>query len=275
MTRARDRLIVCGAQHGNAKTGEAEESWRRVVDEALAPVAESFETPFGAGLRIGAARKAGGTRDAKSDALALPDWARTLVGDAVAPMHAAPSRLKRADPALFSPRGDGQKRFRRGRLIHGLLQRLPDIAPERRAGAASTWLKRQGASAEEAEAFAAEAMRVVEDARFAALFGPGSRAEVPIVGMCGKRAVRGVVDRLAIDDEGVLLLDFKTDRPAPPNAREAPEPYVLQMALYREVIGKIFPQKRVRCALLWTEIPNLVELEDGQLAAQIQAFAQG
>jgi ATP-dependent helicase/nuclease subunit A len=138
MTRARDRLIVCGAQHGNAKTGEAEESWRRVVDEALAPVAESCETPFGAGLRIGAARKADGTRDAKSDALALPDWARTLVGDAVAPMHAAPSRLKRADPALFSPRGDGQKRFRRGRLIHGLLQRLPDIAPERRAGAAST-----------------------------------------------------------------------------------------------------------------------------------------
>jgi ATP-dependent helicase/nuclease subunit A len=33
MTRARDRLIVCGPQFGNAKLGEAKESWRLAVEE--------------------------------------------------------------------------------------------------------------------------------------------------------------------------------------------------------------------------------------------------
>ena len=38
------------------------------------------------------------------------------------------SRLHRIDPALFCARGDGQKAFRRGRLIHGLFERLPELA---------------------------------------------------------------------------------------------------------------------------------------------------
>ena len=56
------------------------------------------------------------------------------------------------------------------------------------------------------------------------------------------------------------MLDFKTDRPAPKTPDATPETYMLQMALYRAVIGKIFPGKAVRCALLWTEAPRLMEL---------------
>ncbi len=122
---------------------------------------------------------------------------------------------------------------------------------------------------------AREALAVIEDARFSPLFGAGSRAEAPIIGKAAGRVVRGIVDRLAVDDTGVIVLDYKTDRPAPATAEAAPDSYVLQMALYRCVLRQIFPHKHVRCALLWTEAPLLVELPDARLDAVFAEFVGG
>lgn len=277
MTRAKDRLIVCGPQFGTSKTGEAEESWRRAVQEALIGLgAASIETPYGEGYRLGqpSIAEAHEAKAAVAAAL-LPVWTRQPVSGSVPRELAAPSRIKRIDPALFSPRGDGAKRFRRGRLIHGLLERLPDVAPARRVESAHAWLKRQGADAAETEAYAREAIAVIDDPRFAAVFGPQSRAEAPIVGEAAGKAVSGVVDRLAVDGDRVIVLDFKTDRPAPANAADAPDAYVLQLALYREVLRQIFPGKRVTCALLWTEKPLLMELPEARLDAVFEVFRRG
>ncbi|MES1200776.1 MAG: double-strand break repair helicase AddA [Pseudomonadota bacterium] len=275
MTRARDRLIVCGAQHGNAKTGEAEGSWRSVVADAMASLGEACETPFGEGMRLGKPLFAAEGAANAASAITLPSWAKTPLAGAKRASTAAPSRMKALDPAVFSPRGDGQKRFHRGRMIHGLLERLPDVAPERRTAQARVWLQRQGVAPEEADAFAAEALRVIEDPRFAAAFGPSSRAEAPIVGMVGETRVRGIVDRLSVDASGVLVLDFKTDRPAPLSAEEAPQSYVLQMALYRAALRQIFVNKPVRCALLWTEAPSLMHLPDDLMDSALDLLARG
>lgn len=206
---------------------------------------------------------------------ALPAWAHMPAPGAVRVDIAAPSRIARVDPALFSPRGDGQKRFRRGRLIHGLLQRLPDVALERREEAGRAWLARQGVAPAEADAFVREALAVIGDIRFAAVFGPQSRAEAPIVGTVAGKSVRGVVDRLVVEDARVLVLDFKTDRPAPSDAVQTPDAYVLQLALYREVLRAIFPGRSVACALLWTEAPLLMDVPDARLHAVFEAYRRG
>jgi ATP-dependent helicase/nuclease subunit A len=273
MTRARDRLIVCGPQF---RDGEAGASWRRAVEEALTKLgASSCETPFGQGLRLGECITAACSVAGADARRSLPQWAKRSAPSAGILKPAAPSRLTHADPSLFSPRGDGQKRFRRGRLIHGLLQRLPDISPEARHEAALAWLERQSVEKKEADEFAAEAIGVIADPRFAAAFGPSSRPEAPIVGVAGGRVVSGVVDRLAVDGDRVLVLDFKTDRPAPASAASAPRAYVLQLALYRDVLRKIFPKKTVCCALLWTEAPRLVELPEAQLDAALVELERG
>ena len=270
MTRARDRLIVCGAQWRNA---ESDESWRLAVEQALGKLgAAPCETPYGEGLRLGAPSYAEARAEHVQVSAALPAWAKTLAPGTQQRELAVPSRIAHVDAALFSPRGDGRRRFRRGLLIHGLLERLPEIAPERRAEAARAWLKRKGASEDEIETFAREALAVIGDARFAAAFGPMSRAEAPIIGEAAGKAVRGVVDRLAVDGDHVLVLDFKTDRPAPQHAEKAPRAYVLQLALYREVLRKIFPGKAVNCALLWTEAPLLMALPDALLDAALAEF---
>jgi ATP-dependent helicase/nuclease subunit A len=105
------------------------------------------------------------------------------------------------------------------------------------------------------------------------VFSLTSRAEAPIVGVVNGKAVRGVVDRLAVEKDRVLVLDFKTDRPAPTDAAAAPDSYVMQLALYREVLRKIFPGKAVSCALLWTEKPHLMELPDARLDDVFATFA--
>jgi len=150
-----------------------------------------------------------------------------------------------------------------------LLERLPEIAPAERRGAALKWLARQHVRTEDAEPLAREALAVIDAPDFAMLFGPESRAEAPIVGQIGARPVRGIVDRLAVSADEVFVVDFKSDRPSPPRAEDAPGAYVLQMALYAGVLAQVFPQRRVRAALIWTEKPLIVELPPAMLAAAL------
>jgi ATP-dependent helicase/nuclease subunit A len=155
----------------------------------------------------------------------------------------------------------------RGTLIHRLLQSLPDIEPARREGAAHSFLARCGAAfgIDERSLFVGQALAIFADARFAELFAPGSRAEVPIVGRLARTRgseilVSGQIDRLAVTPHAVLIADYKTNRDPPTNVEAAPPAYVGQLALYRAALSKIYPDRPIRAALVWTELPDLMEL---------------
>jgi ATP-dependent helicase/nuclease subunit A len=168
---------------------------------------------------------------------------------------------------VFSARASGRTRFKRGRLIHGLLERLPDMAPGAREKAALDWLKGRGVEGKDARALAKEALAVIAHPDFAGVFAPGSRAEVPIVGVTASgQRIAGAIDRLAVTETEILALDFKTDRPAPHDPANIPGAYVAQMAAYAAVLRATFPNRRLRCALLWTEKPVLMEISPELLA---------
>ena len=126
-------------------------------------------------------------------------------------------------------------------------------------------------------------LALIGDSRFAAVFGAGSRAEVGIVGRLERpgRApalVSGQIDRLVVTPSEVLIVDYKTNQAPPGAAADAPSGYVRQLALYRAVLQKLYPQRPVRAALLWTETTELMEISapalDAQLATIIQADVQ-
>ncbi|MDX2234709.1 MAG: double-strand break repair helicase AddA [Hyphomonadaceae bacterium] len=272
MTRARDRLIVCGPTRGNSNEGAAADSWWGAVRDGMARAgATPCETPFGEGLALGAASRVRGAGASKAVAAALPAWARTPAPlDGAPSASLAPSRLTGGDGPVLSPRRSSQGRFRRGALIHGLLQRLPDVPPPRRREAAARWLKARAVEEAEAAALIDEALGVIADPRFAAVFGPGSRAEAPIVAtLAGGVVVRGAIDRMVAAPDGVLLLDYKTDRPPPARAEDAAPRILAQMAAYRAAVRLIFPGRPVRAALLWTDGPTLMDLPDALLDAQV------
>jgi ATP-dependent helicase/nuclease subunit A len=275
MTRARDRLIVCGAAQGQGKGGADKDSWWCAVREGMTRAgAAPCETPFGEGLALGAVTTSPRAEAISVAAVPTPDWVRRAapVEGVIAP-PVAPSQL--AQGPVLSPRGDGRARFRRGALIHGLLQRLPDVPVARREAAAAAWLNARGVSDELARAYAAEALRVLDDARFAPVFGSGSRAEAPIVATLADGAtVRGAIDRMVVTADGVLALDYKTDRPPPRTPEETPARILAQMAAYRAALALIFPGKPVRSAILWTDGPALMPLPDALLDAVRPADAR-
>ncbi len=274
MTRAEDRLIVCGWATRKAAAGHC---WYNTIRQALAPVAETVGDPFLAArteagaepvLRLANPQTApvetGREVSRPPPPSALPDWSRRLPPpEPTPPRPLAPSRPDE-EPAARSPFGtDDGARFRRGRLIHRLLQSLPEVEPGRRAEAAARFLGRPAWKLGYAEqaAIAGEVAAVLADPLFAPLFGPGSRAEVPVVGRVGDRVVSGQVDRLQVGAEEVLVVDYKTDRPPPARADGVPAVYLRQMAAYRAALACIYPGRAVRCALLWTDGPRLMLLD--------------
>ncbi len=115
-----------------------------------------------------------------------------------------------------------------------------------------------GLGAADQQAIIGETMAVLNHPDFAALFGPDSVAEVPVVGLVGGRALSGQIDRLVVDGNSVLIVDYKTIRPVPASLDTVPPLYLEQLAAYRAAIAAVFPDKEIRCALLWTDGPMLM-----------------
>jgi ATP-dependent helicase/nuclease subunit A len=175
----------------------------------------------------------------------------------------------------FGSAADRRKALARGRLVHRLLQSLPDIATEHRAAALNAFLVRnaEAFSDDEQEQIAAQVSVILDDARFAPLFAPGSRGEVPIVGRIARDgaplAVAGQVDRLAVTEQAVLIADYKTDRAPPRRPDDVPPAYTSQLALYRAVLTQLYPDRPVRAALVWTEGPDLMEISQAAIDAAL------
>jgi len=283
MTRAIDRLVICGAEGERARP---EGCWWNLVFAALKPPVSVEEpaddgdskvwryrkTPPSAGKTFAAAAPAPSTDERPPwldrDASAEPPSVR-LISPALAYNEAAPRA------AADRSRIDRDKALARGTVVHRLLQSLPDIPSAARAEAARRHLDRTAAefSAEERETILEQILLLLEDPRFAQLFLPGSRAEVAIVGRLngGTLAVSGQVDRLAVTSDSVLIVDYKTNRPAPRRLADVPDAYVGQLALYRAVLAQLYPGKRIRAALVWTDVPDLMEISDASLDAALTA----
>ena len=105
-------------------------------------------------------------------------------------------------------------------------------------------------------------LAILDHPELAPLFGPDSRAEVPLTGLVGGAVVGGLVDRLAVLADRVLVADYKTNRRPPTRVEDTPVLYLRQMAAYRAVLRDIFPGRAVGCALVWTQTSQVVMLPD-------------
>jgi ATP-dependent helicase/nuclease subunit A len=286
MTRAADRLYVCGF----TRTRDPDEAcWHQVIERSLVASGRAIERRTDAGeveayvwRSTDLAPISVRATELRTDATdAPPDWLLRRPPLPDLPVRLSPSRaledmgLKEArEPVDGAATLDAVMRPQeaervRGTLIHRLLEVLPDLATAERPRATYAFLERAGGAldADERQAIEAEVAAVLSDPDFAALFAPGSRAEVPIVGDVATRngeryAVAGQIDRLAVTDHDVLILDYKTNRHPP---REVPEAYAVQMALYAHLLRSIFPGRTIRAAILWTARPRIAEVPAAML----------
>jgi ATP-dependent helicase/nuclease subunit A len=188
------------------------------------------------------------------------------------PRPLAPSRPGGAEPPAISPlAAQGRDRFKRGLLVHRLLQSLPELPIEEREVAARRFLAlaTHRLTAAEQDEIRRETLAVLDHPGFAALFGPGSQAEVPLVGLIGGHALSGQIDRLVVGEDRVLIVDYKTLRPPPAAEDEVAPIYLRQLAAYQAALALIYPDREIRCALLWTEGPRLMPISPEMLAGYL------
>lgn len=280
MTRAAERLVICGTL---GKKGKPEGCWYRLVEDTIKAdsVAEPAEDGDGEVWRYRKGETPQSivketTEPREEKKTILPPWlAVNAARESAAQRVITPSSVEDDDAARVIATGATELALLRGTLAHRLMQSLPEIAADRRRKAAQDYLARRGdkLTAEDRAQLAEQVMLVLEDPRFYECYAPGSRAEVAIVGrlnLNGKTVrVSGQIDRLAVTQASVLIADFKTNRPAPRRIGDVPPVYVRQLALYRTVLAKLYPDRPVRAALVWTEVPDLMELSAEAMDAAI------
>jgi ATP-dependent helicase/nuclease subunit A len=267
LTRAADRLIVSGAMPRARKDGadpRPAQSWHLTVEQAI--VSLGAEQDGDRGLRYASAAVARTRKVREKVALpliAVPEWAtRSAPVEARPPRPLAPSSITTDDETAPAPSEAMRAAARRGSLIHQLLERLASVAAEARRNRALSWLEQSAgiSDSDVREDIALHVCEVLDDARFASLFGPGSLGEAPLAAaLPDGRVIAGTVDRLLVEETIVSVIDFKTGK-VPESNDAIPASHRAQMAAYADALKVIFPGRAVRAGLLYTAGPKLIEL---------------
>ncbi len=292
LTRAEDEILICGAKGSKAPQDTC---WYRLVEAGFAHLGIlpdenghlTLSTPQTAPPdRIGAKTTAS-IATLPAWAGAAPLWAATPpAAETTRPEPLAPSRATEAEPKnaiAASPLGGGLATLRaarlaalaKGRVVHALLQHLPDFAPPKRRAAAAKYLAKVPELDTPTRAAILESvMSLLEDPALAPLFGPGSRAEIPLAGVVADIEIGGLADRLAILPDRILLADYKTDRAPPADAAGIPPAYLRQLAAYQAILRQIFPTRPITCLLIFTQTAAVLTVPEQNLAGHAPAPAQ-
>ncbi len=301
MTRAADRLIVCGYQ---GKRGNPE-SWHAMVTTSLSADERGRSTPmtFSAGdqewtgyrWQVSASGRDLQTQErseaaAEAQRMGLPPaLLQPLPPQKHLPRPLSPSGAGAVideeesgsimGSALFSQKPGADTSLLRGAILHRFLQVLPSIAPEERRAAAERYLLRSVPrwSVPQRQALTESVLRVIEHPELTALFSEGSRAEVSVMGTLklGSRdfAVSGRIDRLAVSGNTVTIADFKTNREIPASAEAVPFVYRAQLAIYRALLQPLYPDHVIHCALIYTGGPTVLTLPQAMLDSSLVELA--
>ncbi|HWU63445.1 MAG TPA: double-strand break repair helicase AddA [Ensifer sp.] len=277
MTRAADRLIICG----HRKKREIADCWHKLVWSALAAnevrcreaVFKTQTEEWGglvwtSGEPLRDLEHHGELTRAKADfhlpaSLLKPLVAQTRLPRPLSPSGAA-AELEGIGPRpapgsrLFGETENANIAIKRGKMIHRLFQVLPDFPVSERRDAAGRYLARAASDwhDEDRELALNQVFAILDNPDFASLFDPTARAEANLMGVLATAdrqfSVAGRIDRLAVEADRVIIADFKTDRAPPKRLDEISRPYVAQLAIYREILRPLYPDRGIECRLIFT-----------------------
>lgn len=294
MTRAADQLIIAGYR-GVQDTGEI---WHRMISDALgadeAHVAKvEFSGPDGtwAGLRwqleepelqfpleeISAEEK---TDHSLPQTLWRPLPPPPRLPRPLSPSTAGSLLLDETPEVLttsrlFTTTEKAGIALQKGRLVHRMLQNLPAIPADQRREAAERYAERAARfwPAMERQRLVETVMGVLEAEALVGLFSENSEPEVFVMGTIAlhgePRAVSGRIDRMAVLADKVIIADYKTNRLSPATAEEAPLSHRVQLAIYRDILKPLYPDKAVECWLIYTESGTVLRLDDKTLSRSL------
>ncbi len=280
LTRAADRLILCGA---SAKGATPAESWRAMAEEALGPQLGDAPHPGGGDAPVRRFRLSEGVAGAHLEpaqetlplADIIPDWVhQPAPGLAETPAMRAPSGLAAAAAAHGTAGVSKNARREAGLLAHRLLQHLPELDSETRPRAAAALAALHGAKLTEAARahVVTRVLAILSEPRLSALFGPDSVAEAAVAGEItlgdATSPIAGRIDRLVVTAKEVMIADYKSGR-APATAEGVRPTALAQLAAYRRLMADIYPGRRISAVIIFLEDGALVAPDEATLEAAL------
>ncbi|TCK99796.1 DNA helicase/exodeoxyribonuclease V subunit A [Shimia isoporae] len=264
MTRAEKWLIVAAA----GELGKDGKSWYDTIGTAMKRSgAVPHPMPGGEGLRIDHGDWSGivektidATKTSKPD---LPQFLATPAPEAVPTKTSlSPSSLGGAKALPGDVGLDEDAAMRRGSQIHLLLEHLPDHDQSKWPEIAAAVLQDDLSLETDAEMqeLLAEASDVLTAPELAWLFASQTLAEVPLTAELGDQRMHGIIDRLVVEPNRILAIDFKTNATVPPTAEETPEGLLRQMGAYAHALAQIYPNREIQTGILWTRTATYMPL---------------
>jgi ATP-dependent helicase/nuclease subunit A len=273
LTRAAEHLVLAGSLSKRQKGEVPEHAWFNLLEPAMQALGAAWEEEPGWGARMIYRAIALEPTQAASASIAPipvaePLWLRTP-----APQESRPPRPLTPSDLRDDDYGDGPasaallQSAERGRLIHALFERYDgrDIAEFEIF--ARQWLAREvRQQGIDIEAIIATSLAVITHPEWQSLFSSAARAEVPLAAQVGDVVITGRIDRLLIEEDRVVLVDFKTGRSIPAAPDNLPVAHLRQMAAYAAALETIFPGRKVEAALLFTHGPVMMPIPEALLA---------
>ena len=277
MTRAESWLILCGAGEALLKP----DTWfQRAMTALKALPAVPLQTEFGEGLRYetGAWPEDKLTKDAvKSSDHILDDWVYEI-----AKTPHRPAKLLKPSEMPGSKTVPGHEEnvhaLAFGSAVHVLLEVTGWIKHSDPNAAALDLLDQRAIELPDPERLDAisQAQAVLNDKDLSWLFDGSALAEVGVtapVEFEGHDRMYGVIDRLVVEPDRVTIVDFKTNAVVPKTPHLVPDGILGQLAVYADAVSRIYPNRKIETAILWTAtgqimpIPHNIVMAAGPVTA--------
>ncbi|MEE2745799.1 MAG: double-strand break repair helicase AddA, partial [Pseudomonadota bacterium] len=273
MTRAEDRLYISG---WCTKNKASDGCWYKIIEEAIAGLGEKKEDsllsklgsqPGSEIIRFASSQKVSvesKVPQSKEEKIQLGSWAVTPAAhERIEAGPLIPSQINSNDLSKLSfSKNSDDNLFKRGRIIHHLFQTLPEVEPSLRlkAGEKFLALPKHRLDKVPRRKILEEVLNVLENPKYRVIFGPSSRAEVPVAGKVNGRLISAQIDRIVFDDRRIVIIDYKTNTKHPTLVKDVPVNYLQQMSIYRSLLASMFPMHKIECVIIWTSGPHLMKI---------------
>jgi len=268
LTRARQHLIISGCTPKRGK----ELGWYGAMAQQLMETDAiqnntGFEMSNGIPLKVNTSDQ--GNSQAEKESPVTITSAKTLtITDQISPADGKaiqPSKLSSGTvhqekaPIATTPDEDEDEHGPRGETIHRILELITDSDAPGRERLMQHISEEQGSSVktETLHKWINEAYTLIETPELKWLFDPSqfqsAHNEMPIHFSVEGNNISGIIDRLVINADSVVIVDYKTHRNINRNnVASYAEKYRGQMEMYQHGIEKIWPGREVKRVVLFT-----------------------
>ena len=283
MTRAASCLFITGWQ--KSRSSKNKQSWFTLISQGIEKlpfkqiIQDRYDEPI---LRYCHEGKSTDMNKAPADdeALAIADvpqrypWAFTPpIADEEPIRPLVPSAMpeKQKPEGFSSP--NAKNALLEGLYQHYLLEELSPLPASDRQAAGKRLAQKSATQFGEVKEsrrleLADHMVKLTQDSRYEDLFTPQALIEFQISGIVGTRSVIGQIDRLVIYDDRLWLVDFKSGAPKTDNP---PQSYILQLALYADILGQIYPDKPIQADIIWLADFSATSLSAEQRQTALQS----